>query len=186
MSEHVIRRAVVPGSYDPVTNGHVDVIARAAVLYDEVVVAILHNPAKEGTFTVAERIGHDAGPTHLQLRELADLIGHRMPTLRQASTDPCHEQLVREVLGQHVEGRSGLGDRHAQEALDQLPGALACGADQRHHARDVLRHHPRVLASKDSPEIPDHGLVLEAGRFPVLPHSCPTPGGLAVGLPSGA
>ena len=57
MSEHVIRRAVVPGSYDPVTNGHVDVIARAAVLYDEVVIAILHNPAKEGTFTVAERIG---------------------------------------------------------------------------------------------------------------------------------
>lgn len=57
MSEHVIRRAVVPGSYDPVTNGHVDVIARAAMLYDEVVVAILHNPAKEGTFTVAERIG---------------------------------------------------------------------------------------------------------------------------------
>lgn len=57
MSERVIRRAVVPGSYDPVTNGHVDVIARAAVLYDEVVVAILHNPAKEGTFTVAERIG---------------------------------------------------------------------------------------------------------------------------------
>jgi pantetheine-phosphate adenylyltransferase len=57
VSERVIRRAVVPGSYDPVTNGHVDVIARAAVLYDEVVVAILHNPAKEGTFTVAERIG---------------------------------------------------------------------------------------------------------------------------------
>lgn len=57
MSERVIRRAVVPGSYDPVTNGHVDVIARAAIVYDEVVVAILHNPAKEGTFTVAERIG---------------------------------------------------------------------------------------------------------------------------------
>jgi len=57
VSERVIRRAVVPGSYDPVTNGHVDVIARAAMLYDEVVVAILHNPAKEGTFTVAERIG---------------------------------------------------------------------------------------------------------------------------------
>ena len=57
MSEHVIRRAVVPGSYDPVTNGHVDVIARAAVLYDEVVVAILHNTAKEGHFTVAARLG---------------------------------------------------------------------------------------------------------------------------------
>ena len=41
-----------PGSYDPVTLGHVDVIRRAAALYDEVVVAVLHNPAKRGTFTV--------------------------------------------------------------------------------------------------------------------------------------
>lgn len=45
-----------PGSYDPVTRGHVDVIARAAALYDEVVVAVLHNPAKMGTFTVEERL----------------------------------------------------------------------------------------------------------------------------------
>ena len=44
-----------PGSYDPVTNGHVDVVTRASRLFDEVVVAILHNPAKEGTFSVAER-----------------------------------------------------------------------------------------------------------------------------------
>lgn len=49
------RRCVCPGSYDPVTNGHVDLIARAAGLFDEVVVAILHNPAKAGTFTVDER-----------------------------------------------------------------------------------------------------------------------------------
>ena len=45
-----------PGSYDPVTMGHVDVISRAAALYDEVVVAVLHNPAKKGTFGVDERI----------------------------------------------------------------------------------------------------------------------------------
>lgn len=51
------RRAVCPGSYDPVTSGHLDVIVRAAALHDEVVVAILHNPAKGGTFTVPERIG---------------------------------------------------------------------------------------------------------------------------------
>jgi len=50
------RRALTPGSYDPITLGHVDVIARAAALYDEVIVAILHNPAKAGTFTVEERI----------------------------------------------------------------------------------------------------------------------------------
>jgi pantetheine-phosphate adenylyltransferase len=50
------RRCVCPGSYDPVTNGHIDVIARAARLFDEVVVAILHNPAKRGTFTIDERV----------------------------------------------------------------------------------------------------------------------------------
>lgn len=49
------RRCVCPGSYDPVTNGHVDVITRASALFDEVVVAILHNPAKRGTFAVEER-----------------------------------------------------------------------------------------------------------------------------------
>ncbi|MDV3221510.1 pantetheine-phosphate adenylyltransferase [Intrasporangium sp.] len=50
------RRCVCPGSYDPVTNGHVDVIERAASLFDEVVVAVLHNEAKQGTFTVDERL----------------------------------------------------------------------------------------------------------------------------------
>ena len=44
-----------PGSYDPVTLGHADVIRRAAALYDDVVVAVLHNPAKRGTFTPEER-----------------------------------------------------------------------------------------------------------------------------------
>ncbi len=47
---------VCPGSYDPVTNGHLDVITRATTLFDEVVVAVLHNPAKSGTFLVERRI----------------------------------------------------------------------------------------------------------------------------------
>jgi pantetheine-phosphate adenylyltransferase len=51
-----VRRCVCPGSYDPVTNGHLDVVRRAAGLFDEVVVAVLHNPAKRGTFAVAERV----------------------------------------------------------------------------------------------------------------------------------
>ena len=50
------RRCVCPGSYDPVTMGHVDVITRAAALYDEVVVAVLHNTSKAGTFSVHERM----------------------------------------------------------------------------------------------------------------------------------
>ncbi len=45
------RVCVCPGSFDPVTNGHVDVVRRAAALFDEVVVAVLTNPAKAGIFS---------------------------------------------------------------------------------------------------------------------------------------
>ncbi|TKJ32551.1 pantetheine-phosphate adenylyltransferase [Blastococcus sp. CCUG 61487] len=51
-----MRRAVCPGSFDPVTNGHVDVFERAAALYDELVVAVLVNPGKAGFFPVEERM----------------------------------------------------------------------------------------------------------------------------------
>lgn len=51
-----MRRCVCPGSFDPVTNGHLDVIERAARLSDEVVVAVLVNVSKKGLFTVDERI----------------------------------------------------------------------------------------------------------------------------------
>jgi pantetheine-phosphate adenylyltransferase len=51
-----VRRAVCPGSFDPVTNGHLDVVLRAAQLYDEVVVAVLINPSKAGLFTIDERL----------------------------------------------------------------------------------------------------------------------------------
>lgn len=50
------RRCVCPGSYDPFTVGHLDIVQRAAALYDEVVVAVLYNPAKLGTFEPAERV----------------------------------------------------------------------------------------------------------------------------------
>ncbi len=48
--------AVCPGSFDPVTLGHVDVFERAAAQFDEVVVAVLVNPSKSGMFTAEERI----------------------------------------------------------------------------------------------------------------------------------
>lgn len=48
--------AVYPGSFDPVTNGHIDIIQRAAKLTDTLYVAVLTNPSKEPTFTVEERI----------------------------------------------------------------------------------------------------------------------------------
>ncbi len=49
-------RAVCPGSFDPVTLGHLDIIGRASSLYDEVVVAVLINKSKTGLFSVDERI----------------------------------------------------------------------------------------------------------------------------------
>ena len=48
--------AVCPGSYDPVTNGHVDIIRRATVLFDQVVVAVLPNPAKRALFALEDRV----------------------------------------------------------------------------------------------------------------------------------
>lgn len=47
--------AIYPGSFDPITNGHLDVIARARLLFDEVIVGILVNPAKQSLFDLDER-----------------------------------------------------------------------------------------------------------------------------------
>ena len=54
--EDSVRRAVCPGSFDPATNGHLDIIGRASLLYDEVIVAVLINKNKAGLFTVEERM----------------------------------------------------------------------------------------------------------------------------------
>ena len=50
------RIAVVPGSFDPPTLGHLDVIRRAASLYDELHVLVVHNPDKEGMLPIALRL----------------------------------------------------------------------------------------------------------------------------------
>jgi pantetheine-phosphate adenylyltransferase len=51
-----VRRAACPGSFDPVTNGHIDIISRAATLFDEVVVAVGVNKSKQRLFSAEERI----------------------------------------------------------------------------------------------------------------------------------
>ena len=51
-----MRRAVYPGSFDPVTNGHLDVIERARKLFDEVIVAVAQNDEKEALFSLEERL----------------------------------------------------------------------------------------------------------------------------------
>ncbi len=66
-----MRRCVCPGSFDPVTLGHLDIIRRATRLYDEVVVAVLDNPNKASLFSLEERID-------LLTHEVADLPATRV------------------------------------------------------------------------------------------------------------
>ena len=56
MASKVGRVAVYPGTFDPLTNGHVDIIRRGSALFDRIVVAILVKPAKSPLFTVEERV----------------------------------------------------------------------------------------------------------------------------------
>jgi pantetheine-phosphate adenylyltransferase len=51
-----MRRAIYPGTFDPVTLGHLDVLARAARLFDEVIVAVAEDSSKNATFTTAQRV----------------------------------------------------------------------------------------------------------------------------------
>ncbi|MBB3661450.1 MULTISPECIES: pantetheine-phosphate adenylyltransferase [Prauserella salsuginis group] len=86
-----MRRAVCPGSYDPATNGHLDVIERAANLFDEVVVAVLINKSKRGMFTIAERM------------ELLEEATAKLPNVRVDSwhgllTDYCKEQGIQSIV----------------------------------------------------------------------------------------
>ncbi|MDQ3867538.1 MAG: pantetheine-phosphate adenylyltransferase [Actinomycetota bacterium] len=62
MSDAAPVTAICPGAYDPVTNGHVDVIARAATIFDRVVVGVVRDPRhKETLFSVEERVGFLVG-----------------------------------------------------------------------------------------------------------------------------
>jgi pantetheine-phosphate adenylyltransferase len=81
------RRCVCPGSFDPVTHGHLDIIARATTLFDEVVVAILHNPAKQGTFEVPRRVAmvQEALPPEVAERVRVESFGG------QLLVDVCRE-----------------------------------------------------------------------------------------------
>lgn len=77
-----MRRAVCPGSFDPVTNGHLDIFARASRLFDEVVVAIGTNPSKSKWFTPDERI-------EMVAQAVADLPNVRVAGFTGLITEYC-------------------------------------------------------------------------------------------------
>jgi pantetheine-phosphate adenylyltransferase len=51
-----MKTAIYPGSFDPITNGHLDIVRRGLDIFDRIIVAVLYNPAKKGLFPVQERL----------------------------------------------------------------------------------------------------------------------------------
>jgi len=86
-----MRRAVCPGSFDPVTNGHLDIVGRASRLFDEVIIGVLINQHKTGLFTIEERIE--------MLREVTASYGNvRVESFRGLLVDFCRDQRAAVVV----------------------------------------------------------------------------------------
>jgi pantetheine-phosphate adenylyltransferase len=87
----IVRRAVCPGSFDPPTNGHLDVIGRTAALFDEVVVAVLVNKSKKGMFVLDERMA--------MLREVtAQYPNVRVDSFQGLLVDYCRTHEIRAIV----------------------------------------------------------------------------------------
>jgi pantetheine-phosphate adenylyltransferase len=87
-----MRRAIYPGSFDPVTNGHLDIIERGCKLFDEIIISILVNPEKQPFFTVEER--------QQMLSEVLPNIDHGDCTLR---VDSFSGLLVQYAVAQNAD-----------------------------------------------------------------------------------
>lgn len=110
----MMRRAVCPGSFDPVTNGHVDVFRRAAALFDEVTVAVLVNLKKTTMFTVEERIA-------LLGTELADVPNIRIDSFHGLLVDYCEDHGISAI----VKGLRAVTDFDYELQMAQMNFGLA-------------------------------------------------------------
>ena len=109
-----MRTAVCPGSFDPVTNGHVDVFARASELADEVVVAVLINHSKAGLFTIDERIA--------MLRDVvAQFPNVRVDSFHGLLVDYCRDHSIKAI----VKGLRAISDFDYELQMAQMNYRLA-------------------------------------------------------------
>ncbi len=107
-------RVVCPGSFDPVTNGHLDIISRASRLYDEVVVAVLINITKKSLFTVEERIE--------MLREATAHYGNiRVDAFHGLMVDFCETNGISAV----VKGLRAVSDFDYEMQMAQMNYSMA-------------------------------------------------------------
>jgi pantetheine-phosphate adenylyltransferase len=111
--ESDMRRAVCPGSFDPPTNGHLDIIGRAARLFDEVTVGVLVNPSKSSVFSVDERLG--------MLRQLvADVDNVKVEAFEGLLVDFCRDHDV-DVI---VKGLRAVSDFDYELQMAQMNSRL--------------------------------------------------------------
>jgi pantetheine-phosphate adenylyltransferase len=109
-----VKRAVCPGSFDPVTNGHLDIISRGSRLYDELFVAVLVNESKAGLFTIEERMA--------MLREVtADIPNVRIAAFRGLLVDYCRDHQISVV----VKGLRAVSDFDYELQMAQMNYGLA-------------------------------------------------------------
>ncbi|SHG07161.1 pantetheine-phosphate adenylyltransferase [Streptoalloteichus hindustanus] len=109
-----MRRAVYPGSYDPVTNGHLDIVERAARLFDEVVVAVMINKSKSTLFTVEERMD--------MLREVtAHLPNVRVDSWHGLLVDYCRQRQINAI----VKGLRAVSDFDYELQMAQMNQRLS-------------------------------------------------------------
>jgi pantetheine-phosphate adenylyltransferase len=109
-----VRRAVCPGSFDPVTNGHLDIVSRASKLFDEVVVAVLINKSKKSLFTVEERMD--------MLREVcADFPNVKIDAFHGLLVNFCRERGIIAI----VKGLRAVSDFDYELQMAQMNSSLA-------------------------------------------------------------
>ncbi len=115
-----MRIAVYPGSFDPITLGHVDIIERASVLFDKLIVAVLTNSAKSPIFTQQERVAMIRAATgHINNIEIVHFSGLLMDFCKRVGAQAVVKGL-RAVSDFEYEFQMALINRHMAPEVDTL------------------------------------------------------------------